>query len=153
EKDPFRRENIKKIIEGTVAICGAKFKFAEVPLSVNGFRTDLAIECREAEISQVMVNLLSNAFDAIEQLDEKWVNVELKTIDNDWVEISVEDSGNQIPPDLRAKILDPFFTTKEPGKGTGLGLSISKNIVEEHGGFLILDEESPHTRFIIRLPV
>ena len=65
--------------------------------------------------------------------------------------ISVSDSGPGIPPDLHARIMEPFFTTKELGKGTGLGLSVSKGIAEAHGGQLIYDGTSRHTRFVLTL--
>jgi len=57
-----------------------------------------------------------------------------------------------VPLDLRARIMDPFFTTKPVGKGTGLGLSLSKSIVEEHGGALTLSEMENHTCFSFSLP-
>jgi signal transduction histidine kinase len=66
--------------------------------------------------------------------------------------IAVTDSGHGIPPNIRGKMGQPFFTNKEVGKGTGLGLSISRGIVEAHGGRLALDTESPHTRFMVALP-
>ncbi|MGE0173289.1 MAG: ATP-binding protein [Oligoflexales bacterium] len=153
ERDAFVREDLRKIIEGSVAICEAKFKFADIPLAIPKFGKKIEIQCREAEISQVLINLLSNAFDAIETLDERWVNVDMKQTGSEWVDIAVTDSGKTIPDDLREKILEPFFTTKCPGKGTGLGLSVSKGIVEDHGGQLYLDDSSPNTRFVVRLPV
>jgi len=64
----------------------------------------------------------------------------------------VSDSGAAIPPELREKIMEPFFTTKEVGKGTGLGLPIAKGIAEAHGGRLYLDGEAPATTFVIELP-
>ena len=69
------------------------------------------------------------------------------------VRIRVTDGGHGIPEDVAAKIMDPFFTTKEVGKGTGLGLSISIGIVKEHGGNLILERGYPNTSFVIELPV
>ncbi|HXH31529.1 MAG TPA: ATP-binding protein [Bacteriovoracaceae bacterium] len=54
---------------------------------------------------------------------------------------------------MSEKMLEPFFSTKDIGQGTGLGLSISKGIIEGHGGSLVYDQDSPHTRFVIKLPL
>ena len=72
-----------------------------------------------------------------------------------WVEIRIRDTGNGIPEDIRTKIFDYFFTTKEVGKGTGQGLAISHNvIVGKHGGTLSFETERNNgTTFIIRLPI
>ncbi|MBY0315470.1 MAG: GHKL domain-containing protein [Bdellovibrionales bacterium] len=112
---------------------------------------DIKIQCRSVEISQVFLNLLDNAFDAIHQLEEKWVRVELRDLDES-IEMSFTDSGWGIPECLKDKIMQPFFTTKEVGKGTGLGLSIAHGIIEAHQGQLFLDSTSTHTRFAVRLP-
>lgn len=151
EQDPFVGTPIKTIVDGSVAICSARFKYQSVDLIVDFLSPDLLVECRATEISQVLINLLSNAYDAVETLKEKWVKLSIKEIDG-VVEISVTDSGPGIPEQVRAKILEPFFTTKIVGKGTGLGLSLSKGIMESHGGSLALDESSTATRFVARFP-
>jgi signal transduction histidine kinase len=69
------------------------------------------------------------------------------------VEFSVTDSGPGIPPELRTKVMEPFFTTKEVGKGMGLGLSLSRKIIEEHGGTLELTDEAGHPCFSFCLPL
>jgi C4-dicarboxylate-specific signal transduction histidine kinase len=97
------------------------------------------------------VNLVNNARDAVAQAAIRWIRIEAVPAGGS-MEISVADSGPGIPEDIRARIMDPFFTTKGVGRGTGLGLSISKAIVEDHGGSLILDPSSRHTRFVVKLP-
>jgi signal transduction histidine kinase len=99
----------------------------------------------------VALNLLNNAFDAIQSLEEKWIKISFSDI-GDWVKIIVTDSGPGIPFDVQMKMMQPFYTTKEIGKGTGLGLSISKGIIERHNGRLYLDNTSPNTQFVIALP-
>jgi signal transduction histidine kinase len=94
---------------------------------------------------------MSNSFDAVETLPEKWIQVETRDL-GERVEFSVTDSGSGIPAEYRARLLQPFFTTKEIGKGTGLGLSVSRGIVEAHQGSLTLDTQCPHTRFVVSLP-
>jgi signal transduction histidine kinase len=111
----------------------------------------LRIDCRPTEISQVLLNLLNNAVDAVQPLAEKWVELQVRSAGKD-VEISVMDSGKGIPEKIRDKVGQPFFTTKVVGHGTGLGLSISRGIVEAHGGHLNLDTQCEHTRFVVTLP-
>jgi len=68
------------------------------------------------------------------------------------VQISIIDSGTGISPDVAAKIMQPFFTTKEVGKGTGLGLSVSQALIKGHGGSLVFDSSHPNTCFRVVLP-
>lgn len=103
------------------------------------------------QISQVMLNLISNATHATENLDDKWITVRLEE-DTDFYKIIVQNAGPQIPKELQDKIFQPFFTTKSPGSGTGLGLSLSKTIAEIHKGSLILDGEKRSPTFIFALP-
>jgi signal transduction histidine kinase len=70
------------------------------------------------------------------------------------VAIEVEDTGIGIPPDILARVTEPFFTTKEEGKGTGLGLAICKRIVEQHGGLLAIESQTGiGTTIRITLPI
>lgn len=148
--EEFKLISVQSILEDTIPFCSERFKNHGVKLN---FPEDvrISINCRAVEISQVLVNLLNNAFDAIVNNKEKWVSVEVVE-DNEYVDIAVTDSGNGIAPELQSSLMMPFFTTKEVGKGTGLGLSISKGIIESHKGTLFLDTRSAHTKFIVRLP-
>jgi C4-dicarboxylate-specific signal transduction histidine kinase len=123
DRDPMVETSVASIIEGTLAICASKFKYNEIALSVVG-SSSAPVPCRAAEISQVLLNLISNAADAVEGLPEKWVRIHIRDL-AEHVEIGVVDSGAGIQRDLRDRILEPFFTTIDFGKGTGLGLSIS----------------------------
>jgi signal transduction histidine kinase len=120
-------------------------------VEVSEIPEDLMIECRPTPISQVLLNILNNAFDAIEKMDHRWVRIECVDIGSQVV-IRLIDSGPGIREDLRAKILEPFFTTKEVGKGTGLGLSIAHGIVRAHNGKIEIDSSCPNTCFQITLP-
>ncbi len=104
--------------------------------------------CRPGQISQVVLNLLSNAFDATEESTERWVKIILKE-KGSYVFIKVQDSGLGVEMSHLQKIFHPFFTTKDVG--TGLGLSISKGIIEQHRGLIYLDRVESHTTFVIRL--
>jgi C4-dicarboxylate-specific signal transduction histidine kinase len=103
-------------------------------------------------VTQVLMNLINNAADAVYDLTEKWIRLSWQQAEDTLV-IRVMDSGRGIPPEILVKMMQPFFTTKELGKGTGLGLSISKAIVENHGGQLLYEEHSGHTSFKVELKV
>ena len=151
-KDGFEAKPLREIIESTLSLCREKFKNLEVNLVREPFDDDLLIECRAPQISQVILNLLTNACDAVEESNEKWVKLNCQT-DDKVVKIRVTDSGSGIPKETLDKLFQPFFTTKGIGKGTGLGLSISKGLVESHHGTLFVDSNSTNTCFVIELPL
>ena len=111
------------------------------------------------EIGRVFLNLINNACYAVraqrQRQGERFaptLRVATKSL-GDRVEIRVRDNGAGIPPSVREKIFNPFFTTKPPGEGTGLGLSISHEIVESNGGTLEFETvEGMYTEFVITLP-
>lgn len=141
---------VNQIIHDTLEFCMEKFKNHGVRVELDLPQTSLKVMCRAVEISQVLLNLLNNSFDAIQELPEKWIKLRINETP-DYVEIVATDSGNGIPIPIREAIFQPFFTTKGIGSGTGLGLSISKGIMQSHGGDLILDISGKNTTFIIRL--
>lgn len=150
-EDPFSRALLPHIIEDAVSICSERFKNHGIRLSVAQI-PGIPVECRPAEITQVLLNLLSNAFDAVEaQSRDKWVSIEAVQDDND-VKILIADSGPGISPDVMERIFEPFFTTKPVGKGTGLGLSICRGIVEAHGGRISVSGHAGDNRFCVTLP-
>ncbi|MGE0762346.1 MAG: DAHL domain-containing protein [Bdellovibrionales bacterium] len=145
--------SVDSIIEETLSLCQERFSNHGVQLEYPQHKSleSLRIHCRSVEISQVLLNLLNNAYDAIQPLPQKWIRIDVEDLD-EYVQISVTDSGSGIPMEIRDKLTQPFFTTKELGKGTGLGLSISRGIVESHHGHFYLDTQSPHTRFVAQVP-
>lgn len=149
--DMLSRVRLQQIIDDTLVLCKEKIRDNNIEFTVENVSDKLEILCQPVPISQVLLNLISNSCDAIHSLENKWIRLETKE-NNDFIQISVSDSGNGIPEKIRDKLFLPFFTTKEIGKGTGLGLSISKGIIGNHGGTLELDTESKNTKFIIRLP-
>ncbi|HVY54272.1 MAG TPA: response regulator, partial [Thermodesulfobacteriota bacterium] len=108
-----------------------------------------------AQMKQVFMNLLLNAEQAIlESHGSGRIEIETKLKNNSCIEITISDNGPGIPDDIKGKVFDPFFTTREPGKGTGLGLSVSYEIVNKHGGTLFMKEGvSEGAAFVIDLPV
>lgn len=167
--DPMHSVSILSIIEDAFSLCQERFKNHQIELNLISEPAEvnaLTIVCRSIEISQVLLNLLSNAFDAIQEKDankqdsphdkkgavshQKWVNVEVFDRGGK-VEVNILDSGKGISPNIRHKLMQPFFTTKEIGKGTGLGLSISKGIMDSHRGTLSLDSSRKNTCFKLTL--
>lgn len=122
-----------------------------------------SVECYPGQLNQVFMNLLSNAIDALSEraeldsLKEKeyaiWIYSEVSG--ENFVRITISDNGCGMSAEVRSRLFNPFFTTKEVGKGTGLGLSISHQIViEKHGGKLWCDSAPGEgTKFVIELPV
>jgi C4-dicarboxylate-specific signal transduction histidine kinase len=151
EKDPFLFTPVDSIVHDALVLCESRFKTNGVALKVDPIPAGLQVECRGVQITQVVLNLLTNSFDAIQSLEQKWI--QLSVSDNALeVKIEVTDSGLGISPEILNRLFQPFFTTKEVGKGTGLGLSISKGIMNAHGGVLEYDDSSEHTRFVLKLP-
>lgn len=146
--DPLEDVSAREVIEQTMEFCEARFRSRGIPLEIDIPASDLLITCRRVQISQVLLNLLNNAFDAVKDSKEPWVRVHANR-QGDEVSISVSDSGNGVRADIRDKIMQPFFTTKKVGEGTGLGLSIAHGIMEGHGGSLKLDTDATNTRFVM----
>jgi len=105
------------------------------------------------QLEQVLLNLVTNALDALNDQPEKQINIDCQHR-NERLEIHVRDSGPGISQELRAHIFEPFFTTKPRGQSLGLGLSISYNIIKNFGGKLTVDESDENgASFCIQLPV
>lgn len=139
------------IIEDTLSICQEKFKIEGIEITSNHLSVNSKLEVNPIEISQIFLNLLTNAFDAIIELDQRWVNIHVYDQGIN-IEVCVTDSGRGIEEKYKKKILEPFFTTKALGKGTGLGLSISRSILDKYLGEITLKEDSSNTCFQITLP-
>ena len=126
-----------------------EFKYhATLDVDLNPLPT---VEANSPKITQVLVNLIVNAAQAIEESGMIRVGSRLKDSN---VEVWVEDNGGGIHPEHLSKIFNPFYTTKEVGKGTGLGLAISHRIMAEHGGSIDVESElGKGTRFTLKFPV
>jgi signal transduction histidine kinase len=154
--DPIVTVAVEQIVSDTLELCRRRFVAHAIELSVPTVSPSLVVECRPVQISQILLNLLNNAHDAAEAAQQHWVRLEVDVRD-DCLELSVVDSGSGVPRELRQRIFEPFFTTffttKGPTRGTGLGLSVSRGLAEAHHGTLVLDEDSAHTRFVLRIPI
>jgi signal transduction histidine kinase len=108
------------------------------------------VKCSPSQINQVLLNLITNAAQAIEEQGHIWISTRT---DGDAVCIDIHDDGPGIPLTVQARLFEPFFTTKAAGQGTGLGLSICKKIMQGHGGTVgFVSELGKGCTFTLRLP-
>lgn len=151
DNESFEKISLSSLVRQAADLCALRASQTGIRLDVGPLPHDCTIEARPVQLSQVILNLLNNALDAVESSESPWVRIDVECGPGEY-EISITDSGSGISQDIRARMMEPFFTTKSPDKGTGLGLSISQGIVKSHHGTLALDESALHTRFVVRLP-
>jgi signal transduction histidine kinase len=151
ENDPMTLHSVRTIINFAINLCEERLKSNQINIEVREGR-DGEIFCRDVQITQVLVNFINNSIDALDVLQEKWIEISVSVTPKKVV-ISVRDSGKGIAPHLVDKIMQPFFSTKEIGKGIGLGLSISKGIAESHDGKISYDPLDENTKFDLELPL
>ena len=157
DKAEIKPVNLHEGIDGTLMILGHRLngnrnckaikivkEYGDIPL----------VNCYAGQLNQVFMNILSNAIDALQEKGDLIV-IRTQIVKDNWVNISIIDNGPGIAEDIRKKLYDPFFTTKEVGKGTGLGMAISYQIVvEKHGGILnCISELGKGTEFQIQIPI
>jgi PAS domain S-box-containing protein len=140
-------------IDDALMILQHRLKKAGVTISKHYTKLPL-VECFPGELNQVLLNLLTNAIDATENVDQPAIRIQTELYGKH-VAIRIEDNGKGIPRAIHGEIFNPFFTTKPVGKGTGLGLAISHQIItERHRGFLSFNSTPGEgTEFLIQLPL
>ncbi|AGH95429.1 PAS domain-containing sensor histidine kinase [Pseudobdellovibrio exovorus] len=143
--------SLQSIIENAVTLCSGEISKKNVTVKVDIQET--IVRVNPVQLEQVFVNLIMNALDAVATLQDKWIEINSRWISDQTIEVRVVDSGFGIDAKVAERIMLPFFSTKNKGSGTGLGLSISRGIVEQQNGQLYLDQKSPNTAFVIRLPI
>ncbi len=148
------QSDLRENLETTLAIAGPALKSGGVEVLVEW--ADLPkVRCKPAELSQVFLNLLINAVQAVECRGRGNGRVVIRARDDGpQVALDFEDNGAGMTDDVRGRIFDPFFTTKPVGQGTGLGLTIShKIIVDQHGGTIsVRSTPGAGSTFTITLP-
>ncbi len=100
------------------------------------------------ELNQVWTNLIDNALDAMEANGKGTLTIKTEK-EREFVQVSIIDDGPGIPDDIKSRIYDPFFTTKEMGKGTGMGLEVVQRIVHQHNGSIKVKSVPGNTEFIV----
>ncbi len=124
-----------QIVNDAIALLDPRFKTTHLRLNFRQPDTDLWVMGGHIRLQQVVVNLLSNALDAMKDSKSGVIEVSVEEREDRCV-LRVRDQGPGIAEDGLGKVFDPFFTTKQPGEGMGLGLSISYNIVKDFNGHL-----------------
>lgn len=151
EQDVYQITDIHNDIDNSLTLLGNRLKnrvevkkeYGEVP----------KVKCFACQINQVFMNILVNAADAISEINDATICIKTY-VEADSLCISIKDNGTGIKHDNVEKIFNPGFTTKGVGVGTGLGLAISYNIIQKHGGKILVNSEYGHgTEFIIVLPL
>ena len=152
--EPMQIVYLNEIIDDAVDFCSEKINYHRADLKIIS-SIDFKIECRTIEISQVLLNIFTNAIDEVSRLDigKRTIILQTEKMEDKWVKIMISNEGPQIDPKIQDKLFQPFFSTKKMGIGTGLGLSISRNIIENHKGRLYYDPSFPLTTFVIELPI
>nr|WP_268738299.1 sensor histidine kinase [Sinorhizobium meliloti] len=131
---------LDEVVRDTLEIVETRLKAAGAEMDID-IGDELAVLAGSVRLQQVLVNVISNAADAVEGLDDRKLSVRA------WREggraaLTVRDRGAGVAPAVAQRIFDPFYTTKGVGRGLGLGLSISYNIIKDFGGSLTVSNHS-----------
>lgn len=162
EIEDYHFTNIEDIIGQTISLINTIVNHDQIDLQVNIQPNTPDIYCISHQIQQVIMNLITNARDALNSKYESFdkdkkiiLNCgEIKKNGKYYMQITIKDFGDGIPESVQSKIFDPFFTTKERDKGTGLGLAISYGIIKDHAGELTFEsKQGQYTIFYLNLPV
>lgn len=134
--------SVREWLEKSILLVQQTAKTHHIEIKLN-YKGDETFEGDQAQLQQVIINLLLNAIQASE--NNAVININVK-YDNEYLEVSIQDEGCGIKGDILNNIYDPFFTTKEEGDGSGLGLSISLGIIESHHGNLIITNNAKNVK-------
>ena len=155
-EDATERVDLQSVVEQSLQLVVPQQRFKEVQVVQQQLADLPPVAANAQRLIQVLVNLLLNAADAM-QGAQGTISVSGRGADQQeggrQVQLLVSNTGAPIPDQLRRRIFDPFFSTKEPGQGTGLGLAVAQSIMESFGGSLELDTEQEATTFVVNLPV
>jgi signal transduction histidine kinase len=143
--------DIHEGLDTTIVVLGHKLKHTKIAIEREYDRSLPKVRARGSELNQVWTNLLDNAIDA---LGESGTITIATRREGDSAVVEIGDDGPGIPPEIRERIFDSFFTTKDVGFGTGLGLATARRvIVDGHDGGLTVDSHPGRTVFQVRLPL
>lgn len=145
-------ESVAKIVQeaSALGLIGARQQGVHISLTLDP-RADLVLADR-IQIQQVLLNLIRNAMEAMAGGDQRSLEISSRALDQEWLELSVADTGPGLPESVSSRLFQPFVTTKE--QGMGVGLSICRTIVEAHGGQIVAVANPPGgTVFRFTLPL
>lgn len=151
DAEASEQTTVRVVVDAVLDILGARLRRHEVKFELVLPTEELSLVCRPTEVFQILSNLFTNAVDAVSNLSERWVRLEVKP-EGQGVFFCMTDSGPGIDPEIEKKLFTPFFTTKGVGVGTGLGLTISQSLAHRNKGRLYFEGNNP-TRFCLWLPL
>lgn len=144
--------SLNHIINKSLELTKDQIQCSHIKLDIKLSPQDIEIHADSTRIEQVIINILNNAKDAVLNNGQKEKEIFLETkIENGKAIIIITDNGYGISEEDSQYIFDPFFTTKEVGEGTGLGLSISYGIIKEHGGDIVVVQDTKHKGTIFKM--
>ena len=151
----LKPQDVNQRLEETLQFLNAQIPhFLEI---VKSYQPLPLVNAYPGELGQVFLAILSNAIDAIRNRQNdvtQQITISTLSLSEDWVRVSIRDTGPGIPADIQGKIFDPFFTTKPVGQGTGMGLALCLQTVQAHNGKLYVNSTLDEgTMFVIELPV
>ncbi|HEY0988981.1 MAG TPA: ATP-binding protein [Kofleriaceae bacterium] len=141
----MRQVPVREILQRAVSLTHTGSTEVRINLEWDG-----SLKCAPPLLLQVLTNLLENA--AYAAGPTGWVQLRSAAQDDGSVTVEVSDSGPGVPPQLRERVFEPFYTTKPAGVGTGLGLSLARDIAQRHGGVLEIRERAGRPCFVVELP-
>ena len=147
----FVNEDVHKGLESTLLLLSNKLK-SGIRVEKHYNATQPTISCLPGQLNQVFMNIITNAIQAAEHEESPEIIIRTESV-GERIVIRITDNGKGIPPDLKQKIFEPFYTTKPVGQGTGLGLAISYTIIKKHNGKIEVESRPGKTTFILSLPV
>ena len=131
---------LRPVIEASLLLTASRRKASDMPVHLPGIPDDLAVIGEQVRLEQILVNLLTNAFDAQDRSPDPWTRIGVKVRDDE-VTLTVADNGPGLPPQAEAQLFAPFATSKP--QGLGLGLVIARDIARDFGGDLTAADPVP----------
>lgn len=152
-EEAFQKESCAAIFDRIFHLLSYRIETQKVSVTRHTAEGTPEVWMNPNNIQQVFLNFVNNALDALEKSEKKEIDVDIRRED-EFVKVTVADSGCGIDPENLQKIFDPFFTTKPAGQGIGLGLSVSYSIIQAHGGKITCDSKpGSGTKFEVCLPI
>jgi len=145
--------NLDIVLNRSISLIDSSYKNLDIEIDIINENKNIEIFGYEGEFSQVILNILANAKDALidNNVNKKKVTIHIYNEEN-YVNISIKDNGEGIPLEIIDKIFEPYFSTKEEGKGTGIGLYMSKTIIENNmNGKIFVNNLSDGVEFLIKI--
>ncbi|MCY1081862.1 PAS domain-containing sensor histidine kinase [Archangium lansingense] len=151
------RMDLRELVSGALAMLRTAGITKHLKVSALVLESPLWVEASRTRVEQVLLNLVSNAADAVESVRDRPAEVRVRLFEDSvsgFACCCVEDTGVGIPEEKLSSIFEPWFTTKPPGRGTGLGLPVVRNILKEYGGDLSVESKvGSGSAFTFRLPL